>query len=62
MGDLLKNSLGSFFKKKLVDTKDDSTKTTEQKNKENEEEELSKSERYRQNVARFVKMAKRGKE
>ena len=47
MGDLLKNSLGSFFKKKLIDTKDDSTKTPEEKKKESEEEELSKSERYR---------------
>ena len=62
MGDLIKNSLGNFFKKKVTDTKDDSTKTPEQLTKEAEEEELSKSERYRRNVAKFVEMAKKGKE
>lgn len=62
MGDLLKNSLGNFFKKKVIETKDDSLKTEEQKKEETAQDELSKSERYRQNVAKFVEMARKGKE
>lgn len=51
MSDLIKNSLGSFFKKKIVDTNDPSE--TEKKEIAAEDE-LSKSERYRRNVAKFV--------
>lgn len=62
MSDLIKNSLGSFFQKKITDTKDPSNKTEAQIKGEEHEEEISKSERYRRNVAKFVEMAKKGKD